>query len=280
MDFLKKSLGRFSAVIVTGGSSGIGLEFLKVLSTILPKALFCNLSRTKPGDCVPGGRLRHLPCDLSDGAELAARGERLLDMLAREGGAGEILLINNSGFGSYGPFPAPRLEHHLEMADVNIKAPVRLTGMLMPLLLERGGTVVNVASTAAFQPTPYLATYGGTKAFLLHWSLALGQDLKRSRVRALAVCPGPTSTRFFERAGFAERPCTGGLSQMPGEVVFESLRALAKAKSMVICGRRNRFLAGFSSLFPKPAQAVLAGWILRKMRLERFQKAPGRSFHE
>ena len=92
----------------------------------------------------------------------------------------------------------------MEMLDVNIDAVVQLTAGMLPLMRVRGGAVVTVASTAAFQPTPYLAAYGASKAFVLHWSLALNEELRGTGVRALAVCPGPTATDFFHRAGLKQ----------------------------------------------------------------------------
>ena len=92
------------------------------------------------------------------------------------------------------------------MIDLNVRAVVQLTGRLLPLLKARGGAIVNVASTAAFQPTPWMATYGATKAFVLNWSLALNQDLRGTGVRVLVVCPGTTETEFFKRAGRGEAP--------------------------------------------------------------------------
>ena len=153
---------------------------------------------------------------------------------------GKILLINNSGFGDYGKFDQLDNDKQLNMLDLNIRAVVDLTQRLMPKLLERGGVVLNVASTAAFQPTPYLATYGATKAFVLNWSLAINEDLRGTGVRAIAVCPGPTRSNFFQRAGFETPPMGNGpgkgMMDMTAEEVvlialrgsWQSLVALAK----------------------------------------------------
>jgi short-subunit dehydrogenase len=109
---------------------------------------------------------------------------------------------------------------------------VHLTGGCCRCSSARGGAIINVASTAAFQPTPYMATYGATKAFVLHWSLALNEELRGTGVRALAVCPGPTATEFFE----ARRPGVGlGLARpehvQRGGRAEKSLRALAAGRA-------------------------------------------------
>ena len=147
--------------------------------------------------------------------------------LAADAPTGGILLVNNSGFGLYGPFPEPAIGHQLEMVDLNVRAVLHLTGALLPALKARGGAIVTVASTAAFQPTPYLAAYGATKAFVLHWSLALNEELRGTGVRALAVCPGPrrpssSGARAFEKG---DRPRI--LGETSEQVALATLRALA-----------------------------------------------------
>jgi hypothetical protein len=175
-------------------------------------------------------------------------------------------LINNSGFGSYGPFPEPGLEENLRMADLNMRAPLLLTARLLPLLLARGGAVVNISSIAAFQPTPLMSLYGATKAFVLNWSLGLWQDLRDSRVHVLCVCPGPTTTNFFRAAGFLESPAPSWLGQTTEQVVEESLRALARRKPLVVCGWMNKIQVALSGRIPKALVAVLARQSLEKAR--------------
>ncbi len=254
----------FSAVVLTGGSSGIGLALLKTLSCIHPDLFFCNISRTFPVDFKSSERLRHIACDLTYRPAWEEAVPQVLDFL-RTTGTGRILLVNNSGFGSYGAFPAPNIQHQLDMIDLNVRAPVALVGALLPFLQQRGGAVVNVASTAAFQPTPWMATYGASKAFLLHWSLALHQDLRPYGIPVLAVCPGPTATNFFRRAGFHHAP-VGKLGQTADQVAWTTLRALERESSLVVSGWLNRMLTGLSSLLPKRCQAPLAGVAIKSYR--------------
>ncbi len=159
------------------------------------------------------------------------------------------------------------------MIDVNVASPVRLTGELSGDLKKSGGAVINIASTAAFQPTPYLATYGATKAFLLHWSLGLSEEWKSDGVQVLCVCPGPTETAFFKEAGFREAPLKKGSGQTAEQVADITLGALAKGKSLVTCGTGNKLLASFASKMPKTWIARMTGMVMRRMRLERFQES-------
>lgn len=256
-----------TALVVTGGSSGIGAAFIKLIQNIHPKILVCNLSRTKPDFFDAGStNLRHFPCDLADPEALTAVLPALLETLRKAGGGGEILLINNSGIGAYGASQEIPADRQLSLLDLNVRAVVHLTALLMPLLLERGGTVINIASTAAFQPTPQLAAYGASKSFVLNWSLALGDDLRGTGVRTLCVCPGPTATRFFSAAGFAEPPLPKGVGQSAEAVVCEALRAYCRGKSLVVTGLGNRISTFFAARVPKVWVTRIAGIILRKIR--------------
>lgn len=266
------ALKSYSAIIVTGGSSGIGKSFVQLCDRLNGGLVFCNLSRRHPGAIIQEKRLNHFACDVSRPAEIEHAAAGVVELLAREAPAGRVLLINNSGFGSYGRFPEPNLGHQLEMLDVNIRGLVHLTGLLLPLLKARGGAIINVASTAAFQPTPYMAAYGASKAFVLHWSLALNEELRGSGVRALAVCPGPTATNFFERAGVPAESVSQNLSQTCDEVVTASLEALAAGRAQVVSGWFNKILVGTSSKLPKPMAARLAEKVLNRYRLKALKR--------
>lgn len=263
-------MNRFSVMIITGGSSGIGCALIKAVKNINPNLRVCNLSRSKPDDFF-GLESCHLPVDLTD-PDALAEGADQAAVYAAESGPGEILLVNNSGFGDYGRFHARDRDKQLSMMDLNMRAAVDLTARLLPLLLERGGVVMNIASTAGFQPTPFLATYGATKAFLLHWSLALHEDLRGTGVRALAVCPGPTRSNFFRRAGFDQPPVeNGGLQGRIGgmsadAVAQQALRALCRGRVLLVTGLRNKVVAFLGAVLPKTLVSRVGGWVLGKLR--------------
>lgn len=269
-------LRRFSWVVVTGGSSGIGAEFLRAIDSLAPGAVVCNLSRSRPAAFTESERRRHFPCDLENLDDLQGVADQLLALIVGASCEGPVLLVNNSGFGAYGEFPDPSPGHNASMVDLNCRAPVLLTGLLWPEIHRRGGQIVNVASLAAYQPTPFLATYAATKAFLLHWSLALDAEGRSHGIRSLAVCPGPTATNFFRRAGFGEAPVPGyGLT--PQQVVRESIRAMARGKSQVVNGLPNKMLAAFSQRVPKPFAARLGWRLMARLRLKPLREAKSRA---
>jgi short-subunit dehydrogenase len=212
--------------------------------------------------------LRHVACDLSDSAQVGRALGDVGEFLKTRAPSGGILLINNSGFGVYGRFPEPAIAQQVEMVDVNVRAVLQLTGGLLPAIKARGGVIVTVASTAAFQPTAYLGVYGATKAFVLHWSLALNEELRGTGVRTLAVCPGPTSTDFFRRAGLAEGSVPDAFGETSEQVVLASLRAIAAGKSMIVSGWRNKLMTAVSSKFPKPLVARLGAIVLSRYRMK------------
>ena len=233
---------------------------------MVPGLPICNLSRRIPDITGDKLNLRHVPCDLKSFSEIERILPELEDFLNSVPGRGPILLVNNSGFGSYGVFPEPSIEHQLEMVDVNVKAVIHLTARLLPRLKEQGGLIATVASIAAFQPTPYLAAYGATKAYVLHWSLALNEELRGTKVRTIAICPGPTATQFFIRAGLAKGSVADSLSQSTEEVVRESLQAMAQGRAQVVTGWKNKLSCFFASKVPKPFAARLGGVILARYR--------------
>ena len=263
----------YTTLVITGASSGIGKSFLEHALKVNPELEIFNLSRSFPDISPINGtehKVCHIACDFSDRQALDLAGKRLLAELRKEVAKGRMLLVNNSGFGTYGPFPEPNPQRHLELIDVNVRAPVELTGLLLPLLKERGGDVVNIASTAAFQPTAGMATYGASKAFLLHWSLALREELRGSGVHVLAVCPGPTHTDFFRNAGLADRILPDSMGQRAEDVVRTILEALVARKAMAVSGWQNKLSVFLTTKLPKVLAARLAAKVIAH-----FRPAPG-----
>lgn len=251
---------KYSAVIITGGSSGIGRRFLSSIITLNQNVFICNLSRQKPEIASPNNRFRHFPCDLSKSENIQAVFPQICDALKENQADGPLLLINNSGFGSYGEFHQSDLSNQLNMIAVNVCASIHLTGLFLPLMLIRGGAVITVSSTAAFQPTPYMATYGATKSFLLNWTLALGEDLKGRGIQVLAVCPGPTETNFFKLAG---SDLGSKHRQTPEEVVDLTWKALEAQKSFIVTGFINKLISCLVRFIPLSFLTKVSGIILR-----------------
>jgi short-subunit dehydrogenase len=265
---VSKSLDSVSHVVVTGGSSGIGKCFIATIRHRNTSIRFCNISRSAPDDFLLQEPHLHVAADLEKAAE-CARAAALVEAWAGPEG-GRVLLINNSGFGSYGTFADLPLEHELSMIDLNCRAVVDLTHRTLPLLKARGGAILNVASTAAWQPTPFMATYGATKAFLLHWSLALNAELKGTGVHATALCPGPTESNFFNRAGFKSPPKVA--PGMSAEAVVDfALRRVAAGASCPVSGFFNRLMASMGSKIPKSWQAPITKAVLKQTRLDQIK---------
>jgi uncharacterized protein len=160
---------------------------------------------------------------------------------------------------------------------VNVFAPVALTHALLPPMIERKrGAIVNVASTAAFQPLPYMATYGATKAFVLSFSEALAEEVRRHNVRVVALCPGQTETQFFDgmdearvgRARTVEQVVASGLRALErGQVVASGLRALERGQVVAIDGLANYALANASRFSPRWVTARIAAAMQRPKAL-------------
>src|SRR5450432_4105822 len=128
MPLPETALKNFSAVVITGGSSGIGKSFIELFGKLCPELFFCNLSRRTPDIHSSKLKLRHIACDLSDPAQVASGVAGIRDFLSVTAPKGRVLLINNSGFGTYGRFPGSGTAEQLEMVDVNVRAVVQLTG--------------------------------------------------------------------------------------------------------------------------------------------------------
>lgn len=265
-----EALQPFSTVVVTGGSSGIGKSFIELVGTLTTRTAICNLSRRNPTEKFSPNcqkKLNHFPCDLTRSEDVARVAGELGEFLDRGAPPGPVLLINNSGVGAFGAFPEGNLARELEMVDLNVRAVVQLTGLLLPRLKARGGAIITVCSVMSFQPTPYSATYGASKAFALHWSLALNEELRGSGVRALAVCPGTTRTEFFRQAGLGDGAVWASLSMSSDEVAELALRALGAGRAQIVTGWKNKVYTFFGSKLPKPFSARVSGAVLKRFRL-------------
>lgn len=256
----------FTSIVLTGGSSGIGNSFLKHIERLTPNVRICNLSRRSPGEFSAQLKLRHISIDLSDANARPVAIREVLEFLGEDAAAGGVLLINNAGFGNYGEFHHSDSDAQREIVEVNINAVIDLTSQLLPLLCERGGVVMNVASVTAFQPTPFIATYGATKAFLLHWGYALDYELRDSQVRVMTVCPGSTDTAFHARAGMGIQGPSAKFAQTPDEVVAEAMQALARQKPHVVTGCSNKLMTTFASWLPWRWATPLSGRVLSHLK--------------
>jgi len=204
-----------------------------------------------------GVRAEVVPADLADPESPEAIVERL-----RRLGFRVDVLVNNAGFGSLGPFVGAEVGAQLDMMQVNATAVVHLTRLLLPLMVEHGeGRVLNVASTAAFQPGPGMAVYFATKAFVLSFSEALAEELAGTGVTVTALCPGPTPTGFQRRAYMERAPLGGRL--VTGDVAAVAragYQGMVKGKRIVVPGWLNRVGTVLPRLAPRSlVTRVVAG---------------------
>jgi len=241
---------RGKTALVTGASSGIGLAFahdlagrgmdvvLVARSEERLRELADTLTRTH------GVRAAVIVADLSR----AGVGQEVVEAV-RVQGLTVDLLVNSAGFGYYGVVADQPPSSVRDMMAVNMTTLVELSRSLVAPMLERGsGGIINVVSLTAFQPMPYSALYAATKAFVLSFSEALGIEVRGHGVRVVALCPGETSTAFFDAA---QQNPTGRLRR-PAQVVASGLRALERGQGYVIDGWQNYLLAQLPRFVPRP----------------------------
>ena len=249
--------------LITGASMGIGEVFAKELAVRGMNLILVARSADKLQRLADELRQKHniraevLVADLTGAMAASDVRAKVIDMRLPVD-----LLVNNAGFGTHGKFH--ELEAARDHAEVmlNVAAVVDLTHAFLPdMLAKREGGVINVASTAAFQPVPYMAVYGASKAFVLSFSEALWAECLGQGVRVLALCPGATETPFFAAVGTEEAAV--GKKETPEAVVAVALRAFERGKSHVISGTNNWLLAQTSRFFPRSIVAKIAKNMMR-----------------
>jgi short-subunit dehydrogenase len=200
-----------------------------------------------------------LPLDLTD----PGAGERLQGELDRRGVRLD-LLVNNAGVGHTGRFLDEPPERIQAMLDLNVRVVVDLTRRFVPAMVARGGgAVVNVVSTSAFQPVPYLAIYAASKVFVLSFTEALASELRGTGVVVQALCPGLTETEFHHTAG-TDKVLFTRTAMMPARAVAEeSLRALERGRLRVVTGWQNRLVTNLQRVIPHAVVREVAGRLFR-----------------
>jgi hypothetical protein len=242
--------------MVTGASSGIGEALALALAAqgthvLLVARSVDRLTALATRIESAGGRATVLPADLA--APGAA--QKLFDEVEQRGLPVDTL-VNNAGFGFYGPFETEAPTHLGEMLQVNVVALTELTRLFVPSLLDRRGAILNVASTVAFQPSPYMSAYGATKAFVLSFTEALWAEYRGRGLHVAAVCPGPVETPFIDAMGAGVRSTAVFKMAIPVDVVVRAcLRALDGKSPTRIVGLVNWLLAQTSRFSPRAVTA-------------------------
>jgi len=241
------------AAVVTGASSGIGKEIARELARRGHQVVLVARSEGKLRELAIelGDGAHVLPADLADRAARAALPERIAAL-----GLVPDALVNNAGFSTLGPVAQADPEREVNMVEVDVAAVVDLTTRLLPGMVERGrGALLNVASTAAFQPLPGQAGYAAGKAFVLSYTQSLAGELRGSGVSATALCPGPVDTGFGETAGFSKDEAEKALPQVmwvpAPQVAKAAVDGMAAGRLVVIPGAVNRIASVFAQMTPR-----------------------------
>jgi short-subunit dehydrogenase len=253
------------ATLITGASGGIGLAYARLAAKDGENVVL--VARSKSGLDAVATELRN-----AYGVDVTVMAEDLIDAGAverivtalKERNITIDALVNNAGVGKLAPFADTDAETIDTMLTLNIRAVTQLTRALLPGMIERKrGRIVNVASTAAFQPGPLMAVYYATKAYVMNWSLALGLELEHTGVTVTCLCPGPTSTGFQNVAGMNNAAMFKSRFVMTAEDVARiGRRAALRGTPLVVTGRRNSFFAFCTRLIPR----TIAGRIARRLQ--------------
>lgn len=256
-----------SYAVVTGASAGIGRELARLCAkdghhVVLVarrraelEALAQELTSTH------GVTVRVMPCDLGDARAREALCEELADLDVE-------LLVNNAGFGSNGKFWENDATREIAMVELNVTALTHLTRRLLPAMVAKGrGRVLNIGSTAGFQPGPYMATYYATKAYVNSFTQALAFELKGTGVTATVSCPGPVATEFAAIAGNDKSALfkqAGGVADATS-VALEAYRAMKAGKPIVVHGVSNKLSAKVAQLAPTRIVTAVAAKLNRRV---------------
>lgn len=246
--------------LVTGATGGIGAEFARFLAHHGHDLVLTGRDTVKLGDLAQ--ELSSFvdvvlePVDLTDRAARVDLHQRLVDE-----GITIKTLVNNAGYGIIEPVAESSPDKLLDMLEVNVMALTHLTRLFLPGMLEAGqGSIINVASTASYQPIPKMAAYAASKSYVRSFSTALWHEVQGTGVRVVCISPGATSTAFFDRAGnnnVLKR------RREPSDVVSTTFRALRDNRATVIDGKMNKITAFANRFVPEKAAAAVAKVVTR-----------------
>jgi hypothetical protein len=244
--------------LVTGASAGLGVEFARRLSERGHRLVLVARRKERLEELAKElGKARAVAADLS---KKGAAAKLMADIEAN--GETVDLLVNNAGFGLIGRFAELDATREREMIDLNVGALTDLCRAVAPAMIGRkSGAILNVASTAAFQPGPKMAVYFATKAFVLSLSEALHEELKPHGIKVTCLCPGPTRTEFGDVAGFGGNGLFDRIAMNAGEVVAAGLKALDSNRAVVVTGWVNRIGAASTRFAPRSVVRKIAGAI-------------------
>ncbi|HCM25736.1 MAG: hypothetical protein A2Z99_20375 [Treponema sp. GWB1_62_6] len=263
---MNNSIFKGRTALVTGASSGLGSDFARqlakeganlIITARRADALEALASEILAGS--PGVRVDVIALDLGQPDSVDALAKTIADK-----GLVVDVLVNNAGYGSFGPFDRIPWEKEYAMLQLDIVALVKATRVFAEGMKERGwGRILQVASIAAFQPTPLYASYGAAKAFVLNYGIAVNRELRGTGVTCSVLSPGVTATGFLKVAGQTPTPYQRSSMMASPAVVKVGLRALARGKKAVVPGFGNRVAAVMTRFIGRGTAAVLAEAAMR-----------------
>ena len=255
-----------STVLITGASGGIGYELAKLFARDHHNLVLVARSADRLTQVAAelqgfGVTIKTVSLDLAD----AHAPKFLFDQLHRENISIDIL-INNAGFGAYGEFSEMSEEETQGQINLNITALTQLTKLFLPpMLSRRNGRIMNVASTAGFQPGPLMAVYYATKAYVISFSEAIANELHGTGVTVTCFCPGATLTGFAKRAGNDQTRLFKQLGGMSAEkVALDGYRAVMEGKTLAISGLQNWAVTQSTRFAPRKMVTAISRWISEK----------------
>lgn len=250
--------------LITGASSGIGECFARALARRGRNLVLTARSEDTLRQMAAGLAREHSVQVEVIAADLSVRdaAAQLVDSL-KQRNLEISMLVNNAAFGGRGEFWKLPLERQMAMVRLNINALAELTYLLLPAMVEReAGAIINVSSTASFQPLAYTATYAATKAFVTSFSMGLAEEVRPHGIRVVTLCPGGTRTNFFEAGNYGLRKIPGGL-QDPDEVVADALKTLDRGGGLVVPRLLNKLGVVVQRLIPRETVAKFAAIAFR-----------------
>ena len=244
--------------LVTGASAGLGVEFARQLSKRGHSLVLAARRKERlEGLADELGNARAVAVDLSKPSAVA---ELLADI--EDHGETVDLLVNNAGFGLIGRFAELDARRERQMIDLNVGTLSDLCRAVAPAMIKRkSGAILNVASTAAFQPGPKMAVYFATKAFVLSLTEAIHEELKPHGIKVSCLCPGPTRTEFGDVAGFGGNGLFDRVAMNAAEVVEMGLGGLDANRAVVVSGWPNKVAAASTRFAPRSVVRKIAGAI-------------------
>ena len=235
--------------VITGASSGMGKEFVLQISQTEQLDEIWVIARRADRlaalqDEVKNTKIRPISMDLTK-QESIMEYQKLLEAEKPN----VAVLVNASGFGKFGTFTDMKLDDMMNMIELNDKAYVAMTYVTLPYMSE-GGEIYQLDSLSSFQPVPYIGVYGATKAFVLSFSRALNVELKKRKIKVMAVCPGWVKTEFFDHAVYDDTIVYYNKFFTAEQVITRALRDMKKGKDVSICGASIRAQVFFTKLLP------------------------------